>query len=167
MAAAGTPGNTAAVTCYTDPAADLESVEGPQKSARNRQRARMGALPDTRLNDGDLKMATNEWQDKCDQCKKNVGEDQLICDETGFARCKQCDEFSAKGHDPDQLNDARADWAQDAIDTFVSVTASDAEDVLAELLADLKHWADRNGTDFYAELLRAEMHYDAETSAEG
>jgi len=45
-------------------------------------------------------------------------------------------------------------------------TGTDLEDALADLLADLMHWADRNSHDFDAALERARWHYEAETAAE-
>jgi len=33
----------------------------------------------------------NIWYDKCDECSKDVGEDELRCDENGVAYCHDCE----------------------------------------------------------------------------
>jgi hypothetical protein len=68
--------------------------------------------------------------------------------------------------DPEAMNNDRAEWAATALRQFQSATGSDFEDVLADLLGDLMHWADRNAVTFHDELSRARMHYEAETAAE-
>lgn len=65
--------------------------------------------------------------------------------------------------DPDGRNDSRAAWAGYALAAFVSQTGTDAGDAVTDLLCDLMHLADREGTDFAADLVRARMHYAAET----
>ena len=72
--------------------------------------------------------------------------------------------------DPEQLNDDRARWAAAAIASFESMSRTDPEDALADLLADLMHWSDRHRTDrsrsgetFAEALTRATAHYAAET----
>ena len=75
---------------------------------------------------------------------------------------------SAPSHlppDPEEMNDSRADWAESALVTFRHVTGTDKGDALTDLLCDLKHWADRYGADFHAELARADLHYAAETES--
>ena len=67
--------------------------------------------------------------------------------------------------DPDNMNDARADWAGAALSAFMQETGTDEEDALGDLLADLMHWADRNGYEFDAALDRARGHYEAEIIA--
>lgn len=71
--------------------------------------------------------------------------------------------------DPDELNDARARWAGQAVDRYQELTGADDEDVLADLLCDLMHLCDRAagliGT-FDTELFRARQHYEAETDSE-
>ena len=69
--------------------------------------------------------------------------------------------------DPEGQNDDRAEWAEAAIVTFEEQTGTDRGDAVCDLLADLMHWGDRNGQDFTAELERAQMHYAAETDANG
>ena len=69
--------------------------------------------------------------------------------------------------DPEGMNEARADAAGDALEAFRNVMRCDREDALRDLLADLHHWADRNGTDFNKELLASDDHYRAETGAGG
>ena len=67
--------------------------------------------------------------------------------------------------DPQEMNELRSDWADAALKAFTSGVNTDPEDMLADLLCDLHHWADRNGEDFDSTLARANMHYEAETTA--
>ena len=60
------------------------------------------------------------------------------------------------------MNQDRAEWAAIALDAFQDRTQCDAEDVLADLLCDLMHWANQTGADFDVELLRANNHYQTE-----
>jgi hypothetical protein len=69
--------------------------------------------------------------------------------------------------DPEKMNDERAAWADAALQHFALTTGVDHDDMLADLLCDLMHWADRNGFDFNAEVSRARMHYEAETATDG
>ncbi len=66
--------------------------------------------------------------------------------------------------DPDNMNDSRAEWAGAALSAFIKETGTHHEDALADLLADLMHWADRNSYEFDAALERARMHYEPETA---
>jgi hypothetical protein len=68
--------------------------------------------------------------------------------------------------DPDGQNDDRSSWAEAALQSFMDCTGSDQEDALSDLLADLRHWCDRNNDDFDAALERARGHYEAETLGE-
>lgn len=65
--------------------------------------------------------------------------------------------------DPEGMNDDRAVWAEYALTAFLSVTGCDRVDALSDLLANLRHWADRNGQNFETELARGLDHYQAET----
>ncbi len=65
--------------------------------------------------------------------------------------------------DPEGQNDDRAAWAQTALEAFQKTTRTDAGDAVSDLLGDLMHWCDRNGSDFEAELARARSHYAEET----
>jgi hypothetical protein len=67
--------------------------------------------------------------------------------------------------DPEKMNGNRAEWAGAAIRHFQCCTGTDIDDALCDLLCDLMHWADRNDFDFEAQLRRASMHYEAETSS--
>jgi hypothetical protein len=67
--------------------------------------------------------------------------------------------------DPEGMNDKRAAWAAIAIAAFQKATGTEDEDALCDLLADLRHWADRQGYDFEAASARANNHYEAETTA--
>ena len=69
--------------------------------------------------------------------------------------------------DPDHMNGSRAEWAGSAVVEFQRKTGSDNEDALCDLLCDLMHWADYEGYDFEAALLRAQHHYLAETGQPG
>lgn len=65
--------------------------------------------------------------------------------------------------DPERMNAHRAQWAATALDTFVSVTGTEQEDAVSDLLTNLMHYCDRNRLDFNAELARAQTSYIEET----
>lgn len=74
--------------------------------------------------------------------------------------------------DPEDMNDARAEYANRAVTAFAHATNTDVggepnETILGDLLTNLMHWCDRQGIDFDAKLLGARVNYDAETSSEG
>ena len=54
--------------------------------------------------------------------------------------------------DPEGMNDSRAAWAGQAIHHFALTTGTDKEDALADLLADILHWCDRQQISFDREL---------------
>jgi hypothetical protein len=58
----------------------------------------------------------------------------------------------------------RAGWAEQALTAFRSATRSEYQDVLADLLCDLIHWADREGVDFEREFARACGYYRDEVA---
>ena len=60
------------------------------------------------------------------------------------------------------INDDRFKWAGAALGTFMLATGTDIEDALADLLADLMHWANQNHVDFDLELQRGRDHYEVE-----
>ena len=64
-------------------------------------------------------------------------------------------------------NDKRAEIAQACLDLFMKQTGCDPENALADLLANLAHWCDRNDTEFEDELRRAAMNYGEETDGRG
>ena len=64
-------------------------------------------------------------------------------------------------------NDKWAETAKDCLDLFMKQTGCDPENALADLLANLAHWCDRNDTEFEVELRRAAMHYGEETDGRG
>lgn len=68
--------------------------------------------------------------------------------------------------DPEGMNDARAGWAERALSEFMRATGTDREDAICDLIADLRHWADRNGQDFDHEADRGRRHYEAEIGGE-
>jgi hypothetical protein len=70
--------------------------------------------------------------------------------------------------DPEGMNDARAMWADLALQPFEITTNTDRENALSDLLCDLMHLCDRDETlgGFDTQLERARQHYEAETSGE-
>jgi hypothetical protein len=68
--------------------------------------------------------------------------------------------------DPEDMNDARAEWAGEVLQHFQCRTGTDFEDALPDLLCDFMHWADRHGIDFDLTLDRARYHYRCETVGE-
>lgn len=70
-------------------------------------------------------------------------------------------------HDPDNMNEARAEWAGQAVAAFMVATRTDPENALGDLLCDLMHWASKNGQNFDETLDRARRGYAMETSPEG
>jgi hypothetical protein len=69
--------------------------------------------------------------------------------------------------DPDRQNDDRSEWAAVALKAFQAETGTEDEDVLADLLTDLIHWADRHNRDFAQECDLARSRYRDETDAKG
>ena len=63
-------------------------------------------------------------------------------------------------------NRDRAEWAASAMDEFQRACATNAEDVLTDLLCDLMHWANQSSFDFDAELARAKYNFDEEIKDE-
>jgi hypothetical protein len=68
--------------------------------------------------------------------------------------------------DPEGLNDDRAEWAAAALLQFQCATGTDRGDAVADLLADLMHFCDRERFDFAEQLDQARRHYAAETGSE-
>lgn len=66
--------------------------------------------------------------------------------------------------DPESMNRDRAEWAASCIRHFQCQTGADWDDAVCDLLCDLTHFCDREGFDFYEELVRAQRHYAAETA---
>jgi hypothetical protein len=73
-------------------------------------------------------------------------------------------------------NDQRSQWAESALLAFARTTGAiskvigDAEEpffIIADLLADIAHWCDRNDVNFQSALEYAKRHYRTETGAEG
>ncbi len=67
--------------------------------------------------------------------------------------------------DPEGMNDDRAEWALSAIRHFQTITGTDFEDALSDLLCDLMHACDRDpelGV-FSTQLKRAVACYAEET----
>lgn len=62
-------------------------------------------------------------------------------------------------------NARRAKWGEDAVKT--NPDDNGAETNTADVLANIMHYCDREGIDFYAALHQAEFHYDAEKNEEG
>jgi hypothetical protein len=68
--------------------------------------------------------------------------------------------------DPENMNEKRTGWADAALSMFMEETGTDEVDCVADLLANLMHWCDRNGQDFVDQLGRARDNYLCETTAE-
>jgi hypothetical protein len=70
--------------------------------------------------------------------------------------------------DPEGMNDDRAEWADDVLRRFASITdmhfLKDQPELVSDLIADIHHWCDRNGVDFDQSVANAAGHYIAETS---
>jgi hypothetical protein len=64
----------------------------------------------------------------------------------------------------EDMNASRVRWADMLLEEFQSLTGSDLEDAVSDLLADLMHWCDQSGQNFEKELCRAQTHYKAETA---
>ena len=64
-------------------------------------------------------------------------------------------------------NNKWAEVAQAYLDLFMKQTGCEPENALADLLANLAHWCDRNDTEFETERRRAAMHYGEETDGRG
>lgn len=70
--------------------------------------------------------------------------------------------------DPEQQNDDRALWAEQALIAFMQETGTEQEDSVADLLCDLMHYCDRDmRLNFEACMARARAHYAAETQRDG
>jgi hypothetical protein len=67
--------------------------------------------------------------------------------------------------DPDSLNDIRADQAAVAIEAYKIDYEKTPESkfALADLMCNLRHWADRNGIDWAEALENATENYELET----
>jgi Zn ribbon nucleic-acid-binding protein len=98
---------------------------------------------------------------------------QMDWDDDSMAVCPECDHDGPLAGfrdrrlppDPERMNDSRAEWAGHALAAFMSQTGTDAGSALTDLLCDLMHRADRDGTDFDADLALARIHYASETGA--
>src|SRR5438874_664600 len=101
--------------------------------------------------DGSEPVGDHEWDD----------DSATDCPECGFnAKLKDFRTMIELPPDPDGMNNSRAQWAATALSAFMDETGTDEEDALADLLADLMHWADRSSSAFNAALERARMHYE-------
>jgi hypothetical protein len=72
--------------------------------------------------------------------------------------------------DPECMNDDRAKWADRAVEAFIMETLTDPEDALADLLGDLRHWADRHPeycVSFDTADERGRQYYEEETTDNG
>jgi len=96
-----------------------------------------------------------------------------IWDDDNPATCPECDfdgplsNFTIRQLPPDPhgVNASRADCASYALNAFKSHARTDDQSAVTDLLCNLMHLADRNATDFDADLARARMHYECETGA--
>lgn len=65
--------------------------------------------------------------------------------------------------DAENMNQLRASWAAQSLTRFREVTGTDAEDAVADLIANLMHYCDYNRIRFSYELNRARGMYHDET----
>ncbi len=91
------------------------------------------------------------------------GESACHCPECG--RYGKLHEFRKLPPDPEGMNDTRAEWAGYALTALMSQTGTDTDSAVTDLLCNLMHLADRETTNFSADLERARTHYEAETGA--
>jgi hypothetical protein len=68
-------------------------------------------------------------------------------------------EQTGKGNQMTVTNKDRAEWAAAALRHYQSITGTDREDSLGDLLCDLMHFANTNNFDFKAAVIRASGHY--------
>ena len=69
----------------------------------------------------------------------------------------------------DPTNEMRAEWAERAVDVFITIVATDREDAVADLLCDLMHLCQRQPErygSFEAALARGRANYQAEVEEE-
>lgn len=97
----------------------------------------------------------------CTACGNELAESQIgLCDSCQDDRASK---MRILPPDPEDMNDERAEWAEEAVNRFVNTTGTDRSDALADMLSDIMHWCDRNHTDFDKELERARSYYAEET----
>ena len=75
-------------------------------------------------------------------------------------------EHTGKENQMTVSNRDRAEWASAALGHFQSITGTDHEDSLSDLLGDLHHWCDRENVNFQNALDTARTHYQAECAEE-
>ena len=63
-------------------------------------------------------------------------------------------------------NQERAKAAQKCVFVFMDTTGTDKEDVLCDLICNLRHWADWQNQNWDREVCRGLNHYDQETKGE-
>ena len=108
------------------------------------------------------------WEDEAEVIEA-YGEEWHVVD------CFKLDDFIAQraapahivpahsGHDPDGINDDRAEWAEAAVLAFMRVTGTERHDAVSDLIADLLHLAHKRGESFADDLDRAFRHFANET----
>jgi hypothetical protein len=107
---------------------------------------------------------TDDGADFAQGCDPNWNDDSV-------ATCPECDFDGTLAAfygrrlptDPHAVNARRAECASHALGAFMAIARTDTESAVTDLLCNLMHLADRNGTDFNADLARARMHYECET----
>lgn len=64
--------------------------------------------------------------------------------------------------DPEDMNEARAEWARVALDAFMQLTGTDLCDAVSDLLCDLRHLCDRDARlqTFDGAVERSALSYD-------
>lgn len=64
------------------------------------------------------------------------------------------------------MNKIRAERGEELVSLYESLTKTDREDALGDLLCDLMHWAKENKIDFEASLACGIEHHEFETTEE-
>jgi hypothetical protein len=93
-------------------------------------------------------------------CCPTCGQEQRFVI-TALVDCEVTDDGACTADHSHYDWDGESAWY--ACAAFVSQTGTDPDSAVADLLCDLMHLADREGTVFAADLERARMHYEAET----
>ena len=86
----------------------------------------------------------------------HTDEQEQIIDDAAAARWEECwDGLRTIPPDPEGMNEQRAEWGGMAIDQIQNTTGCEPEHALADLLGNLRHWADRSQYDWATEFKRA------------
>lgn len=110
------------------------------------------------------------------EAKRKDGEDGSVTYD-GMEYIEAIEEFAAaklekevgaiKKGDPDDMNGQRSVWGAATVAHFQTLTRTDDEDAIADLLSDLMHLCDDTKQNFTHQLVRARGMYHDETHVEG